>query len=449
MNPLAALQIAIRFLFGSMGSRSYRRVRGGVIGVGLSLIPLIVVLQVADGMIAGITERYIETGSSHIRASARQNPDEAQLAAAMEAIRGLDGVELVSAEKSGLGLAALGETRTAVTIRAVEPGLWERDEALRTYIEVVDGEWLLDERSVLLGQSVARELGAAVGDTVRILTARTLAGGRIVPRTRAATVTGIVTSGYADLDRLWVFLPYEEGARLLPDETSQTIVGIKTSDPFSLPNPLFRPESPAAAAAAQALVTAIRNELGVEYRVTTWFETERPTYMSFRTTKDLLVFIMVLIVIVAALNISSALVMLVLEKQEEIAVLKSFGASPGIIVLIFVIAGVILGALGTLLGVGVGLLLAVNLNEVLWLIELLLNGFLRLGGAIVGLFSDVSPAAIEILSPEYYLQEIPIRIRFHDVALVSVLTVLLAAAAALFPARRAGRVRPLEVLRRH
>lgn len=449
MSPLASVQLAFRFLFGRRENSSYRRVRGGIIGVGLSLIPLIVVLQVADGMIAGITERYLEAGSFHIQGSARDTPDDSELEETIVELSGLPGVNLATVERTGLGLAASGTTRTAVTIRAVEPDLWERDPSMRTYLSFTAGEWMLDERGILLGESVARELDAAVGDTVQVLTARTLSGGRIVPRTRRVIVRGIVTTGYADLDRLWVFLPYAEGSRLLPDETSETLIGLKISDPLSLPNPLFRPAGRAAGEQATALLDSVRETIGQEYRVSTWFESERPTYMSFKTTRDLLIFIMILIVIVAAVNISSALVMLVLEKQEEIAIIKSFGASPQGIVTTFVLAGMVLGALGTLVGVSLGLLIAVNINEVLCFVESAINLAVAVAGRVAAVFGGGPVAPVELLSSEYYLQEIPIRIRLGDVTLVSVLSIFLAAVAAWFPARRAGRVRPLEVLRRH
>jgi lipoprotein-releasing system permease protein len=171
--------------------------------------------------------------------------------------------------------------------------------------------------------------------------------------------------------------------------------------------------------------------------------------MSFQTTKDLLVFIMVLIVIVAAVNISSTLVMLVLEKQEEIAIIKSFGASPAGIVRAFVVAGMILGVLGTVAGVGVGLLIAVTINEVLAAVEWSINAAIWAAERLVGAFAGGDFAPVELLSGEYYLQEIPIVIRPSDVLLVSMLTLVLATIAAWFPARRAGRIRPLEVLRKH
>lgn len=450
MTTTSSLLLARRFLLGAdRTARLSRRIRGGIVGVGLSLIPLVVVLQVADGMIAGITDRFIEAGSYHLQAIARDDADADAIAASAASLARLPGVTLATPERQGLALAAAGARRTAVTVRAVDPELWDRDRGLREYLEVVAGEWRLDPRGILLGEYVARELGATVGDEVRVLTARSLSGGRVLPRTRAFEVRGIVTSGYADLDRLWVFVPYDEGARMLPTGTSRMVIGLKIDEPLALPNPLFRSPGAEQAERARQLVSRVRDELGTGYRVATWFESERAKYMSFKTTKDLLVFIMVLIVIVAAVNISSTLVMLVLEKQEEIAVVKSFGGSPSGITAAFIVAGFVLGSMGTATGISVGLLLAVNINELLVAIEWVINAGVWVADLVARLFSDGGLAPIELLSGEYYLQEIPITIRFADVALVACLTILLATAAAWFPARRAGAIRPLEVLRKH
>ena len=450
MTISSSILLAFRFLFGRAGnSNATRRIRGGIIGVGLSLVPLVVVLQVADGMIAGITARYIEAGSYHIQAIARHTPQEEDLERSLETLSSLPGVRLLTAERQGLGLAAADERRTAVTIRAVEPDLWHRDPSLREYLEFSSGEWNLDSGGILVGEYVARQLGIAVGDAVRILTARSLSGGRILPRTRAFTVRGVLSSGYADLDRLWVFIPYGEGAPMLPQESSRFLIGMKIDDPLALPNPLFRPPSRAAEERAVSTVDAVRATLGTDFRVATWFESERAKYMSFQTTKDLLIFIMVLIVIVAAVNISSTLVMLVLEKQEEIAIVKSFGASPGGIMYAFVIAGLVLGAMGAALGVSVGLVIAININEVLAGLEWCLNAVAWAAATVAGLFTDAAYVPFELLSQDYYLQEIPIAIRLSDLVLVTVLTLVLAAVAAWFPAQRAARVRPLDVLTRH
>jgi lipoprotein-releasing system permease protein len=278
-----------------------------------------------------------------------------------------------------------------------------------------------------------------------------LSQGRFLPRTTSFTVRGVFSSGYADLDRLWVLIPYARGLRVIPDETARTVIGMKVIDPLAFPNPLFSRSRAGEWSRDEAIATIadVRVSLGTDWRVATWFEAERSKYMSFKTTKDLLVLIMVLIVIVAAVNISSALVMLVLEKQEEIAILKSVGASPRGIMRSFMFAGFGLGVLGAAAGLGAGLLIAVNINSVLSGIEWLINAGLAAGGALARPFSSATVAPIELLSGEYYLDTIPVALHFGELALVGILTITLATAAAFFPARRAAQIRPLEVMRKH
>jgi lipoprotein-releasing system permease protein len=452
MTTRSSFLLAFRYLFGERATadrRPWRRIRGGIIGVGLSLVPLVVVLQVADGMIAGITSRFIEAGSYHVQLISRADPDTEEVADTARRIAEVPGVTLATPEQQGLGLAAFGSRRTGVTIRAMEPDIWERDEGLRQYLEFSAGSWdLPDNDSILLGEVVAETLGVGVGETVRIVTARPLSGGRFLPRSASFTVRGVFSSGYQDLDRLWVVIPFARGRTLLPADVSRQIIGVKVPDPLLLPNPLYASRDPAARAAAERTVEELRDIGGTDWRVATWFQLERSKYMSFKTTKDLLVFIMVLIVLVAAVNISSALVMLVLEKQEEIAILKSMGASPRGIRRLFLVAGFVLGAAGTAAGIAVGLLLAVNINEVLYAIEWLVNAIALAGTWIARPFADLARPSIELLSGDYYLESIPIRIRAQDVLLIAGLTILLSTAAAYFPARRAARLRPLEILQK-
>lgn len=446
MKPLASLFLAIRYL-GGRGERGGARIRAAVLGVGISLVPLIVVLQVADGMIQGITDRFIEAGTYHLQAMHAPDMSLPEVEDAAGRAATAPGVTAVTPERRGMGLLSSQQGRSGVTIRAIPADAWGRDAGLRRYLDVVSGSFdLTAEDSVVLGEALADELGVEPGDPVRLLTVRPLENGAFLPRVSRFTVAGVVSSGYQELDQLWVFMPLARGMRVLPPGSSRQILGIKIAEPYSLPNPLF---AAGRSGDGRYLANEISRRLGAEWRLYTWYQLERSRYMSFRTTKNLLVFIMALIVVVASVNISSSLVMLVLEKQSEIAILKSTGASPAGVRRIFVLAGFFTGALGAALGLAVGLAVAVNINAVLTGIEAVANW---MQGGIYLLFSPVLddvPRSLNVFHSEFYLETIPIMVSAGQLLAVASLTVLLATIAALVPAYRAGRVRPLEVMRRH
>ena len=282
---------------------------------------------------------------------------------------------------------------------------------------------------------MARSLGAGVGDTVKILTTRPGLRYGFVPRLSTATVTGIFTTGYQELDRLWGYIPLATGLRILAPESSQDFLGVKLEEPFArLPRQVARLEP----------------LLAPTDRIYTWYELEMSNYRSFQTTRALLLFIMAMIVAVAAVNISSSLIMVVLEKRVEIGVLKAMGASPSTVSASLVICGFLAGLAGALIGTSLGLFLAVNINELIHGAEVLLNLVVGAGAALLRPLLPLQPPAepLRIFNAAFYLESIPIRIRLPEVLLSAGLTVLLATLAAWFPARRAGRIRPLEVIRR-
>lgn len=443
MKPLASLFLALRYLRGQGGSR----IRSAVLGVGISLIPLVVVLEIADGMIQGITDRFIEAGTYHLQGIHSPDMSEEEVTEAAAAVRDVPGVTTVIPERRGMGLLSSEHGRSGVTIRAVPPEAWKEDPGLRRYITVEQGRFdLTGGERVVLGRSLAEELGVGPGDAVQLLTVRPLENGAFLPRVSSFTVSGVVTTGYQELDQLWLFMPLERGMRVLPPGSSRQLLGVKIENPYSLPNPLF---GAGRGGEGRYLANQIARTLGVEWRVFTWYELERSRYMSFRTTKNLLVFIMALIVVVASVNISSSLVMLVIEKQSEIAILKSTGAGPGGIRRVFVLSGFFTGALGAALGLALGLLVAVNINAVLQGIEALADAVQGLLYVLLSPLVDDVPRSINVFHSEFYLETIPISVDPAQLLVVAALTVMLATVAALVPAYRAGGIRPLEVMRRH
>jgi len=415
------------------GSRS-RYLSGAVFGVALSLVPLIVVLVVSDGMIEGITARYIEVGTYHMMAEPTVVVELAELAERAQALRSQPGIKAAFPEFQGYGVAIKGKKTAGVALRAVDPSFLD-DPGTVEYLRVDSGVGKLDSTNqILLGEALARNLGAKVGDMVTIVTERPgFAGGQgvLVPKLSAFRVRGIVSAGYRELDALWAFVSIRAETRIFSVGASRAIIGIKLDRPFG-------DLEPARLAASEILST--------DWPVVTWPEAERNVYKSFATTRALLLLVMALAVAVAAINVSSALVMLVLERRRDIAILKSAGASPGFLGAAFMLAGLAIGGAGTACGLGVGALVSWRINDLIAMTECALNACARAWASLSGTAAPSS--SIKLLDPAYYLERIPVNIRPGELAIVAVASLLLCLAASLLPARRAAGLPPMEIFRK-
>jgi lipoprotein-releasing system permease protein len=434
MKIRASLFLASRYLFSPLGG-PVRRIRGAVLAVSLSLIPLIVVLEISEGMIQGITARYLELGTYHLQAVSFDDIRNDELDEILNRILSRPGVSLAVSERQGLGLAYSRTGRTGATIRAVPETLWMQDEGMRRYLKVLEGSFdLFTPDSAVLGSELAGRLGVKVGDSVKILTTRGFSGDSFIPRVSTFIVRGIVSTGYQELDKLWVYIPLERGNRILSRETSRSILGIKVENPFGDLGPL---------------VESLYSGLPPGFRIYTWYEIERAQFMSFRTTKYLLLFIMALIICVASVNISSALVMLQIEKRDELAILKSLGLGPGDIYLIFQCVGFVVGCLGTFLGTAGGLGISLYINEIIVLVETGLNAAADIAGIFLNPFGTASGEPIRIFNPQFYLEYIPITIHPGEILGAACFSLFISLLSSYLPSRAAAGIRPIEVLRKH
>lgn len=409
-----------------------RYLRGAIVGVALSIVPLVLVLVVADGMIEGITARYIEVGTYHLQAQPLVVVDRPALEAAASSLRSSPGISAFP-EFQGYGVAISGSRTAGVAVRAVDPSFLE-DEGTKAYLKVKSGEMRLESTNqILLGEPLAKQLGAKVGDAVSIVTSRPAFGGgtSFAPKVSVFRVRGIVSAGYRELDALWAFVSLRAGAKIFWAGSSRAIVGIKVDKPFGN---------------LEGTRAFARSALSSDWSVVAWPEAERNVYKSFSTTRALLLLVMALAVAVAAINVGSALVMLVLERRRDIAILKSAGASPGFIGRIFVLTGVAIGGTGTLIGICVGSLLAWRINDLIAGIERFVNGAARLWSAAAG--GAGQHAAIRLLDPAYYLERIPVSIQPAELAAVAAASLVLCLLASLVPAGRASRLPPLDIFRK-
>jgi lipoprotein-releasing system permease protein len=394
---------------------------GAAGGIALSLIPIVVTLIVADGMIRGITDRYIELGKGHLQVYNYVNPLDPE--EPLDAIKAITGIRGAWAEKHGLGVLVGNKGSRGATIRAVDNSFWE-DDGSQKYLETISGESRISgDRDVLLGEELAKSIGAEAGSSVRIMTIRTTSDGRNMPRVTVFTVRGIISSGYRDLDSLWCVMNTEAGQRILP-ETSASYLMLKIDDPYN---------------AADSTAARLTRTLGSGYGIYTWKQLQRSQYSSYESTRQLLLFIMALIVLVAAVNVSSATSMLAIERQRDIAVLKASGANPNFTSSIFLWGAFLTGLAGSVIGIAAGLLIGASVNELVRGLESFLSFFSR--------FINGEP--VKILDSGYYLEKIPIIIDRTTVFLIALFTILSSVLASWIPARRAGKIKPIEIMRKY
>ena len=469
MNLRASILYARRMLLSPSqrnlsgeGSSASRSLFGAVLCIALSLVPLVLVLTVSDGMIEGITSRIVELSSYHMQVIVGggtplfgNEDSELDLETAQgitqlaQQLAEVPGIVAAFPERQGVGLAAGAQGRTGATIRSVPPHLFAPNSNFSRLFKAEAGSLNLSSpRSALVGTGIAKTLHLNPGDTIRIVTMRTSPTGKVVPRITSFTVEGILSCGYQELDSLWVFIPFDTGFSLLEGSLSTVLVGIQTEDAFG----------------DSFLETAwrVEEQLPSGCRLRLWSQLNTTQFENFSSTRIMLIFIMFLIVLVASVNVSSALVMLAMERRREIAILKSMGATSGGIVTSFLFTGFCAGGAGVVMGIPVGILCAVNVNEILTWIEQLINIFARfwynlktmLMGTMGKLLSDEGLSAagdfvpVQLLDPAFYLEEIPVVLPWGGIFVIAAGTLVLSVVVSALPSIRAGREKPLDTLRK-
>jgi lipoprotein-releasing system permease protein len=440
MKPSASFLFAARLLFPRTAKKSNARrsLLGAMLCIGISLVPLVVVMTVANGMIEGITGRIIGLSSSDLRCilypAAAEAKNAETLSALSARLRKLDTVKSAYAEIQGVALAAGKNGRTGATVRAVEQTIFSDNHSFRELFTVQSGVPDLSRpHTAVIGAKLAETLGLQSGDVFRLITTQQLSSGRIMPRIVPFRVSAVVSCGYQELDALWIFIPLSDGFSVLPVSTAEVSIGIESPDTFG--SGLARTQ--------QQVESAVPDYTQV-YR---WNELNSAQYENFSSTRMMLLVIMLLIVLVASVNVSSALIMLVMERRKEIAILKSLGGSSSGIALSFLITGFVTGLFGVLAGLPLGLLCAVNFNTIILFTEKTINIFAKFMYLLQG-GSVHSFAQIHLLDPAYYLQNVSVVIPVGQLIIICCGTLILSLVVSLIPAVRAGREKPIDTLRK-
>ncbi|TFH05468.1 MAG: ABC transporter permease [Spirochaetales bacterium] len=415
--------------------RTKRREKGhtagvlSVVGIAAGALTLITVLSVMNGFQSGTINDILEINSYHLQVT---GPDPFSTTAA---ISELPGVRSATPFVDVFGLASgYFPDPLAVVLRAVPPGALTQDLELGRALRLAVGSLDLGAfGTVVLGEELARRLGVRVGDTIQMVNFAG-AGNLIAPDTGALLITGIYKSGFLEYDAGWGFVSLETATgRLSTDATPA--VGVKLTDRF-------------ADRAVAAKITAMP---AVE-SVVSWRTYNRAIFGALRLEKTLMMLLVGLIFVVVGVNIYQSLRRSVVERTEEVGVLKAIGASPSALRLVFVLEGLWIGLAGATTGTMLGLLISFNINQVFSLAEAVINGGIAVADWIVGVLMPGQGSTVgggfAIFSPAYfYLDEVPAQVMFGEVLGVFLFAVLSAAVAAYFASRRVSGIRPAEVLR--
>jgi lipoprotein-releasing system permease protein len=306
-----------------------------------------------------------------------------------------------------------GRRSTGALIRGVlpeyEPKVSEFDRKMveGKLTDLTDRSW-----KIVLGRELALTLGANVGDKLTVVVPEfTATPMGAVPKLRSFTVSGIFELGMQEYDANLALVSMPDAERL-NGAAGPTGIRLKLDD-IRLAFPVARD---------------LVNELGQAYRVETWMDSHSNFFSAIEMEKKVMFIILSLIILVAVINLISMLMMLVTDKQADIAILRTLGATPRSIMGMFMVQGVLVGVVGIAFGVALGALLSFNLPVVVKFIE-------RLTGRNF-LSADV-----------YYISEVPSKLQWNDVGWVVLITFLFALLATLYPAWRASRTQPAQALR--
>jgi lipoprotein-releasing system permease protein len=388
-----------------------------VIGLALGGAVLVVVLSVLNGFEAELRSRMLSV-TSHATISGLEG-DITDWRPAQQQLSRLPGVRAVAPYVEARGLLAHGQNVAGSLMRGIEPAAEARTAGLGNRMR--DGK-LSDLEAgkfrIILGSALAEELGVKKGDSVVLMTPEgTVTPAGLVPRQRRCIVSGIFESGMYEFDRGLALLHMSDAAKLYRLGDRVTGLRLALDDPFQAPR-LVR-------SAAESLDIA-SNQNG--FYVSDWTRDHANFFRSIELTKSMMFFILLILVVVAAINLIATLVMIVKEKQTDIAILRTIGAAPNNILRIFVVQGALIGLVGTLAGALLGWVLALNVTAAV-------HGVERLIG-------------VQFLDPAVYLMsDLPSEVHVADVLQVAGVALLLSALATIYPAWRAARTLPAEALR--
>lgn len=383
-----------------------------MLGIAIAVAVLIIVLSVVNGFERELKDRLLAMSAHASIEDPKGRLDDWR--AWVEQAELNARVTAAAPYVDGQALLVADDQLSGAELRGIDPGL---EGPVSGIGDVITAGSLDDLQAgsfrILLGAELARALDIEIGDKVTVTLAEgvvTPAG--LLPRTKRFTVVGTYRVGMYEFDRRLAFINLQDAQKLFRLQDAASGIRLAVSEIYN----------------ASTIVREVALGAGGGVLVSDWTRLHVNFFRSIQITKSILFVILLMVVAVAAFNIVSTLVMVVKDKQADIAILRTVGAKPSSILKIFITQGTVIGVAGTFFGVLAGVLISLNLESIVGFVE-----------AILG---------IKLLAPDvYFISDLPADLQIADVLRVSSIALILALLSTLYPAWRGARTSPAEALR--
>jgi lipoprotein-releasing system permease protein len=379
-----------------------------VVGIAVGVAALIVALALANGFRDEMRDKILR-GTAHLtvmRSDGQAIPDYKDVATRIANVPGV----VSAAGATYDGAVVIGNRASAYAVlRGIDGGSAQAKADIARMLIAGSVEQLfadpaeLDLPAIVVGSELATRTGLKVGDAAEIITAH--AG--VSPANgskRRARIVGIFRSGLFEYDSTWIYLSLDTAAVFAGESHAASVISVQVANIYDV----------------KSTATNVRQLVGSSYTTVDWQEANRPLFTALALERRIGVVIIGLIIFIAALNITTTLILVVMERRRDIAILNTMGATTRSIMSIFVIEGAIVGAVGAASGVLLGAIGVLVANRY----------------QLISLPADV-----------YSISNVPLSLHVRDLALAALIAFLLSIIATIYPARAAARIRPAEMLR--
>ena len=382
------------------------------LGIMLGVATLIIVMSVMNGFRAELVGRILGL-NGHLTIQSEAAPVIRDFEFVADAVGKLPGVVMANPIIEGQVMATTDRGASGVMIRGVRPQDLVKESAIAKGIREGKLQDFHGDDAAVIGHRLARKLGLRVGDQITLISPQTNATPfGSVPRLVRYQIVAVFDVGMFEYDSAFVYLPFEAAQVYFRLQNQASAVEVRLVEPDR----------------AREAARMISQRLGPGYRMYDWQQANAQFVSALQVERNVMFLILTLIIVVAAFNIISSMIMLVKDKTRDIAILRTMGTARGVVMRVFVIAGASIGVLGTASGFALGLVFCLNIESIRQALQ-----------AMTGW--QLFPAEI------YFLSQLPAKVDSTEVVYVVAMGLILSLLATLYPSWRAARLDPVEALR--